>query len=153
MTALGFFFAFLALIPFASGYFQTVTLAEPVTVTKSAISLDNFLAYRAAVLTYTEQNQAAAGTVQDTSLTSLPPGYQKLGPWTNQITATQIVVYGSSNIGMIGASTSSTDSVSVAANYFVGYAKGGNWVTTAGGTISPSPGFVPDGAILAIIDK
>lgn len=153
MTALSFFLGFLALLPFASGYFQTVTLAEPLSVTKSAISLDNYLAYRGAVLTYAELNQDFVGTVPDASLTNLPPGYQRSGPWTNQITATQIVVYGSNNIGMIGASTLSNDSVSAAANYLVGYAKGGNWVTTVGGTISPAPGFVPEGAILAIIDK
>lgn len=152
MAALSFFFAFLALIPFASGYFQTVTLAEPVSVTKSVITLDNFLAYRGAVLAYSEQHSTFVGTVPDSALTNLPPGYQRLGPWTNQITSTQIVVYGSSNVGIIGAS-SSNDALNASANYLVGYAKNGNWVTTTGGAITTAPGFIPDGAILAIIDK
>ena len=154
MYALAFLVALVAFIPFASGYFQTVTTAEPLTVTRSIVSLENYLAYRGAVMSYAEQNQAYTGTVPDTALTSLlPPGYIKTGPWTNQISGTQIVVYGTSNIGMIGASKLSNDSVVDSANYLVGYAKSGNWVTTAGGTISTAPAYVPDGAILSIISK
>lgn len=154
MAALAFLVALVALIPIASGYFQTVTTAEPPPVTKSVVSLDNFLAYRGAVTTYSEQNSSFTGTVPDAALANwLPPGYQKLGPWTNQVSATQIVVYGNGNIGRIGASTLSNDSVAYAANYVVGYAVDGNWVSTAGGVISAAPAYVPAGGILAIINR
>jgi hypothetical protein len=153
MNALTFLIVLMSLIPIASGYFQSVTTAEPLTVTKKVISLENFLAYRGAVLTYAEKNPAFVGIVPDASLPSLPPGYQKMGPWVNKITAKKIVVYGSSDIGMIGASTLSNESSVDAANYLVGYAKSGNWVSTALGIISPAPNYVPEGAILAIIDK
>jgi len=153
MAAIAFFLALIALIPISSGYFQTVTTAEPLSITKSSVSLENFLAYRVAVLTYTEQTPAFTGTVYDSALSNLPPGYLKTGPWTNQVSATEIVIYGSSNIGKVGASTLSNDSVNYAANYVFGYANSGNWVTTTGGIVSSAPGYVVEGAILAIINK
>jgi len=55
MNALTFLIVLMSLIPIASGYFQSVTTAEPLTVTKKVISLENFLAYRGAVLTYAEK--------------------------------------------------------------------------------------------------
>ncbi|MVF24266.1 hypothetical protein EVC37_22045 [Methylocaldum sp. BRCS4] len=154
MAAIAFLVALIALMPIASGYFQAVTTAEPLSVTKSVVMQENFLAYRVAVMAYAEQNPSVTGTAPDAALTGwLPPGYQKLGPWTNQISATQIVTYGSSDIGRIGSSTLSNDSVVYAANYVVGYAVGGNWVTTAGGVISPAPAYVLEGSILAIINR
>jgi PilM len=154
MYALAFFIALVALIPFSSGHFHAVTTAEPLSVTRSTVALDNFLIYRQAVMAYSENNPSFTGTVADVTISSkLPPGYQKLGPWTNQISAAQIVVYGSSSIGLIGSSTLSNDSVIDGAHYLVGYAKNGNWESTAGGVISTAPAYVPTGAILAIINK
>jgi hypothetical protein len=152
MTALAYFLVLIALIPFASGYFQTVSTTEPLTVTRSVVSLENFLTYRDAVMTYAEHNPSFTGTVPDASIATIFPNYIKTGPWTSQISATQIVVYSTANIGPIGASTLSNESAIASANYLYGYAAGGNWVTTSGGIIQTAPAYVPAGAILAIIN-
>jgi len=153
MVILGLFLAIVAIIPIASGLHSATMLNEPPPVMRTVATLENFMMYRNAVQTFGEQNPAFTGNVSDSSLTNLPGGYQKLGPWTNEISVTQIVVYGSANIGMIGASAQSNQSSILAANYLVGYAKGGNWVTTSAGILSAAPGYVPEGAILAIINK
>jgi hypothetical protein len=144
-------------MPFASGFFQQVTTSESITTTRSGITLDNYLAYRSAVITYTEQNPAFTGVVQDNTLVNLlPPGYIKLEQWTNQISATDIVIYGSQNIGTISASS---DTAVYLDNYIVGYAKNGNWVIngvcapTPAGLCVAAPAYVPDGAILSLLNK
>lgn len=156
MIALVFLIALAALIPFSSGYFETVTLAEKAPVTRQVIAFDNFLAYRGAVVAYAESNPAFNGTIPDATVLSvpgyLPIGFQKTGPWTNTLTATQIVVYSSSDIGSIGASTLSNNSIVDASNYMYGYARSGNWMI-GGSVFSSAPAFVPEGAILAIINR
>ena len=157
MWAWALLLSFAALIPFASGFFQQVSTGESITTTRSGITLDNYLAYRSAVITYTEQNPAFTGVVQDNAIVNLlPPGYNKLAQWTNQITTTEIVIYGSQNIGTISPSP---DTAAYLDNYIIGYAKNGNWVVngvcspTPAGLCVAAPAYVPDGAILSLLDK
>jgi len=152
MTALAYLLVLVALLPFVSGHFQAVSTVEPLTVTRSVVSLENFLTYRDAVMTYAEKNPNFTGTVPDAAIATIFSNYIKTGPWTNQVSATQIIVYSSANIGPIGASTLSNESAIASANFLYGYASSGNWVTTSGGIISAAPAYVPAGSILAIIN-
>lgn len=160
MTAQAFFFAFLALLPFASGYFYTTTTSESHSSTRSAITLENYLAYRSAVITYTERTPAFTGVIPDNALVNLlPTGYRKSGQWTNQISSTQIVIYGSQNIGVLSAASLADDTASYLSDYIVGYAKNGNWningvcAPTPAGNCVAAPAYVPEGAILSLLDK
>ena len=148
-----------SVIVLASGDHTRAINAEPVTTTRSVVTLENYLAYRTAVVSYAESNPAYSGSVALSNLTTwLPPNFVALGPWTNQITSSQIVVYASSNIGPVGSSTQAVSpyentALNDAANYFIGYQVGGNWVTAWGGTISAAPGFVPSGALMSIVNR
>lgn len=61
------------------------------------VTATNFVAYRAAVIDYKNNNPGATGTIADTSLTFLP-GYIRDGRWTNLIQSNTLYVYSTSTV-------------------------------------------------------
>lgn len=62
------------------------------------VSATNFIAYRAAVQKYLQDNSNATGTVSDAALTAYwVPGFQRNLPWTNVINGGALYIYSTTN--------------------------------------------------------
>jgi len=146
---LAFLLFFAAAIPIASGYFQTVTITEAPSVTKRAGVTENFGIYRYAVLNYMENNTTFTGTVPDSAL-HLPPNFVKLGDWTNLVQGGFIVIYSASPSGLLSSAilikSNTTDKA-------ISYTANGRVISPIIGDSGPSFAFVPDGALISVIQQ
>ena len=150
MHLLAYFFIFLAIIPISSGYLQSAIYQESASVIKESSLIDNFVTYRQAVLTFSDQHHDFVGTITDSQLANLlPPNFVKTGKWSNYLNADQTVIYAQVAGDVLSSNTLNLDPQ---INKYVGYARNGRWISALGDNCA-SPNYVPNGALLSMINR
>lgn len=110
----------------------------------------NFLVYKNAVLTYWDRN-GGSSTIPDSAL-SLPPGYQKLSPWSNTINGEKLIVYGLPRDGQAtDVARRARDLADGAAQ--IGVVQGGHLVTPESASLSTSFSGYADGTLVNISQR
>ncbi len=155
MYIIPFVFLIASFFQMSTGYFFTKQNTTTATGVMDGYQLasaqtDNFMVYRAAVMSYAEINPAATGTIAN-ALLPLPAGFISLGNWTNTLTASTIYVY--SSTGTEGAILAAQPGAPWLRDWIAGYNQNGTWVTGSGAGTGILPGYIPNGSVTAVIQR
>lgn len=154
LYAVPFLLMLASLYPVVTGYFfseQNATSATGVSngYQLAAAQTENFLVYRAAVMRYSELNAPAIGTIPIASL-PLPSGFYAIGAWTNTLTPTVAYIY--SSTGAEGPILSAQPGAAWLRDWIAGYNRSGVWTTGAGAGLA-LPAYIPNGSVVAVIQR